>query len=347
MKTWKVGLVGTGYWSEKHIKAWKRIENVELVALCNRSEEKLAIRANEFGIPSNKLYLSLDDMLENEDLDIVDIVTGPETHLDFVRRIAHSGRHIMCQKPFAGSVKEAEEMVRIAKANHVRLMVTENWRWLETFQEVKKILDSGVLGKLFIARYLHSDFYTPRMENGVHLPQPVFRTMENLLFYEMGAHWFDTWRFLFGTPKRLFAETVTVSPFIKGEDTGIVVLSHDGFLGIMDMSWATRRWLNQKLSLEVDPNHLEELIIEGDRATLKLYYSGKISLVNNQGEETVMNTVAPYDHEESHYRLQSHFISCLESGQAFQTSGEDNIKTLELIFGTYDSARQGRVIQVT
>lgn len=346
MKTWKVALVGTGYWSEKHIKAWKRIKNVELVALCNRSEEKLLNRANEFGIPHHKLYLNLDDMLKNEDLDIVDIVTGPETHLDFVRRIAHSGRHIMCQKPFARSVEEAVEMVRIAQTNSVRLMVTENWRWLETFQEVKKILDSGVLGKLFVARYLHSDFYTPRMAYGVHLPQPIFRTMENLLFYEMGAHWFDTWRFLFGTPKRLFAEIVTVSPYITGEDTGIVVLSYDNFLGIMDMSWATRRLLNQKLSEEVGPNHLEELIIEGDKATLKLYYSGQISLVDNNGEETVVNTVLPYDHEESHYRLQSHFISCLESEQEFQTSGEDNIKTLELIFGTYESAKQRRVLEI-
>lgn len=345
MKKWRVGLVGTGYWSEKHIKAWKRIPNVEFISLCNHSEEKLYKRAQEFGVPNHHLYLNLDEMLDKEELDIVDVVTGPETHLDFVKRISQSGRHIMCQKPFASSVKEATEMVRIANENGIRLMVTENWRWLETYQEVKKILNSGILGKVSVARYYHSDFYTPRMADGVQLPQPFFRKMENLLFYEMGAHWFDTWRFLFDTPKRLFAETIRISPYIIGEDTGTVILGYDDFYGILDMSWASRRLLKQKLSTEVSPNHLEELIVEGDKATLKLYYSGKITIVHNDGEEIMIKNLAPYDHEESHYRLQSHFISCLDSGEEFQTSGADNLMTLKMVFGTYQSSKTHSLIE--
>jgi D-apiose dehydrogenase len=347
MKTWKVGLVGTGYWSEKHLKAWSRIPNVEIAALCNRSREKLLNKAKQFGLSEDRLYSTIDEMLVNSDIDIVDIVTGPETHLEFVTKAAASGKHIMCQKPFAPSYEQAEEMVRAAKEASVRLMVTENWRWLQPFQTIKRVLDEGRLGKIHTARYIHTDYYTPRMVPGIALPQPFFRDMPKLLFYEMGAHWFDTWRFLFGTPERLYAETHTVSPHIVGEDSGIVVLGYSDFYGFMDMSWATRQKLDLPLAEQVGPVHLEQIVIDGDNGTLKLYTSGRITVVSQDGtkEDVVMET-SDLDHEESHHRLQSHFITCLESGEPFQTSGEDNLITLRMLFGVYESASQHIPIQL-
>lgn len=339
MRTWRIGLVGTGYWSEKHLKAWRRIPGVQITALCNRSREKLEDKAKEFNIPEKQLYTSIDDMLEYSDIDIVDIVTGPETHLEFVKKAASAGKHIMCQKPFAPSLAAAEEMVRFAQQAGVRLMVTENWRWLQPFQVIKKIIDSGELGKLKVARYIHTDFYTPRMAPGVAIPQPFFREMEKLLFYEMGVHWFDTWRFLFGTPQRLYAETQRVSPHITGEDSGIVVLGYDDFYGFLDMSWATRQKLDRTLGDEVSALHLEQLNIDGENGTLKLYTTGRITIINKDGsvEREVMDTTE-LDHEESHYRLQAHYIACLNNQTPFQTSGEDNLITLRMAFGVYDSA---------
>jgi predicted dehydrogenase len=339
MRTWKVGLIGTGWWSEKHLQAWSRIPNVEIAALCNRSREKLVNRAKQFSVPEDRLYSSLEEMLEKADIDIVDIVTGPETHLDFVRTAAAAGKHIMCQKPFAPSMEAAQEMVRAAEAAGVRLMVTENWRWLMPFQLIKKVLDEGTLGKIHVVRYIHTDYYTPRMAPGVELPQPFFRDMPKLLFYEMGVHWYDTWRFLFGTPKRLYAELATVSPYIKGEDSGIVVLGYDDFYGFLDMSWATRQKLDQPLGEQVGPVHLEQLVVDGENGTLKLYTDGKITIVRKDGSaETVVAERTQLDHEESHYRLQSHYIHCLETGEEFQTSGRDNLTTLNMTFGTYESA---------
>ena len=265
MSKWKVGLVGTGYWSDKHLKAWQRIEGVEIAALCNRSKEKLVTKAAQFGVDPDKLYQSYEEMIHTADIDIVDIVTGPETHLHFVKQAAAAGKHMMCQKPFAHSYEEAQEMVNAARDAGVRLMVTENWRWLQPFQLIKRMLDEGELGKLHVARYLHSDYYTPRMAPEKALPQPFFRTMPNLLFYEMGVHWFDTWRFLFGNPKRLYAETKRISPYISGEDSGIVTLGYDDFYGILDMSWATRREIRDRLPEQVLPNQWTTCQSSADR----------------------------------------------------------------------------------
>jgi len=341
---WKVGLVGTGYWSENHLNAWKRIKGVEVTALVNHSRDKLVQRGQQFGIPEQHWYQNIEDMLSDADIDIVDIVTGPESHPEFVAKAAIAGKHIMCQKPFATSFEAAEEMVRVADESGVRLMVTENWRWLQPNQIIKRVLDEGALGKLHVCRYIHTDYYTPRMASGIELPQPFFRSMPKLLFYEMGAHWFDTIRFFFGNPKRLYAETLRISPHIIGEDTGIVILGFDNFYAVMDMSWATRRELEGSVSDKVHAEHKEQIIIEGDKGTLKLYMNGKITLINSTGVETTIAESTELDHPESHYRLQSHFVACLTNGQSFQTSGADNLKTMELIFSTYKSAGQHEVI---
>lgn len=341
---WKVGLVGTGYWSVNHLNAWRRIEGVEITALSNRSREKLVNKGQQFDIPGQQLYQNIDDMLSHADINIVDIVTGPETHPEFVAKAAKAGKHIMCQKPFATSFEEGKEMVRVANEYGVRLMVTENWRWLQPNQIIKRVLDEGKLGKLHVIRYIHTDYYTPRMAPGIELPQPFFRDMPNLLFYEMGAHWFDTMRFFFGNPKRLYAETLRISPHIMGEDTGVITLGYDDSYAVMDMSWATRRELEASLPDKVSVEHKEQIIIEGDKGTLKLYKSGRITFIDTTGMETVLAESTELDHPESHFRLQSHFIECLNSGEPFQTSGEDNLKTMELIFSTYKSAKQHQVI---
>lgn len=339
IKSWKIGLVGTGFWSEKHLKAWSRIPNVELAALCNRSRGKLTEKAKAYEIPEDRLYTTVEEMLASCELDIVDIVTGPETHLAMVTAAARAGKHIMCQKPFAPTYAEAAEMVRVTEECGVRMMVTENWRWLEPFQLIRRVLDTGELGRIQAVRYIHSDYYTPRMEPSAVIPQPFFREMDKLLFYEMGAHWFDTWRFLFGTPERLYAQTSRISPYIRGEDSGIVVLSHRDFYGFMDMSWATRQKLDKPLGDSVSILHLEQLNIDGENGTLKLYTSGKITLIDREGKvERTIAESTKLDHEDSHFRLQSHFIDALENGAPFQTSGADNLDTLRLLFGVYESA---------
>lgn len=347
MRPWKIGLIGTGWWSDKHLGAWSRIPGAEIAALCNRSPDKLAAKAQTYNVPEDRLYRTPDDMLAGADIDVVDIVTGPDTHLDIVRKAAAAGKHIMCQKPFAPTLAEAEEMVRLAEEAGVRLMVTENWRWLQPFQLIKSVIDSGELGRLRTARYFHTDYYTPRMAPGAELPQPFFREMPKLLFYEMGAHWFDTWRFLFGTPERLYAETSTISPFISGEDSGIVVLGYDDFYGYLDASWATRQQLDHELGERVGPVHLERLVIEGDRGTLKMHTSGKITIVGEDGgNERILAERTELDHDESHFRLQSHFIDCLNAGLPFQTSGAHNLTTLRLVFGVYESAARHEAVQI-
>lgn len=334
---WNVGLVGAGYISGQHLQGWGKQQNARVVALCDLDPQKLHERGEEFGIPKHARYTDIDDMLASADIDIVDISTQPSTHLMLVRKAATANKHIMCQKPLAPTYAEAEEIVEIARNAGVRLMVTENWRWLATMQNVKKIMQSGQLGVPFYAKYSTLNYFTPKISPEKQIAQPYFREMPQLVMYEMGTHWFDIWRYLFGEPNRVTAEMQRISPYIKGEDVGTVLLGHDNFHGLMEKSWASRRSFGKP--------HTEHLFIETDRNSLILFGDGTVNLLDEHGE-TKLNGPLKTMSDDSFYQLQAHFLTCLDTGCAFQTDGEDNLKTLRLVFAAYESAKRGETIKI-
>lgn len=114
----------------------------------------------------------------------------------------------------------------------------------------------------------------------------------------------------------------------------------------MDMSWATRRELTAELLDPVLPNHKEQLIIEGNMATIKLFDNGRISIIDNYGIEKTYKERTELNYVDSHKKLHSHFIDCLNNGTDFQTSGEDNLKTLKLVFSAYRSNSEKKVINL-
>jgi D-apiose dehydrogenase len=333
---WKIAIIGTGYFSEMHLKAWREHKNTKVVSMCDLDYEKLLSRGRQFAIPDQHLYTNAEEMLEKEKIDIVDIITGPESHPYLVKIAVDAKKHILCQKPFAVSQEIAEEMVVNAKKAGIRLMVTENWRWYPHIQYLKGIIGSGILGKINFVKYLNNLYFTPLL-NSMEIKQPYFKKMPKLLTYEMGTHWFDVWRFLFGEPNRLYAELKNVSPHVVGDDLGTVLIGHDDFHGVMEMSWASRR------------NHCtpkqEQFLIETDSNSIIVYENGITKLVDERGETFLNNQGTQNGKLESFISLQRHFLSCLESGEEFQTSGADNLKTLRLVFSAYESSTNKEVIR--
>ncbi|WDM21117.1 Gfo/Idh/MocA family protein [Paenibacillus polymyxa] len=96
---WKIGVIGTGYWSEKHIKAWQFISDAEIKGFCDRNKGLLFEKAAQFHVPTEYCYTSLEEMLSEADIDVVDIITPPETHLELVRLVS-AAENILCAKTF-------------------------------------------------------------------------------------------------------------------------------------------------------------------------------------------------------------------------------------------------------
>lgn len=331
MAKFKAVCIGAGYFSHFQYEAWQRIPEVEVVAFSNRNEERSAVIKKDYGI--EKCYTDWREMLEVERPDFVDVITPPPTHLEMCRTAADMGIDIICQKPLAPTVAEAREVVETTR--DVRFMVHENFRFQPWYREIKRQLDAGAIGDLFtittrcrMGDGWGEDAYIPR--------QPYFREYPQLLIYETGVHFIDTFRFLAGEVRSAKAWLRKLNPIIAGEDCGLMVLEMEsGALA----TWDANRYNEPPHGVNARYT-FGETLVEGREGTLRLGLDGGLVL-QRLGEEP---RELEYFHErrgfagDCVYACQRHFVDRLIDGGTFETSGEEYLKTLEVQEAIYQGA---------
>lgn len=329
----KGGLIGCGYISRAQLQAWSEIDSAEIVAVCDLDIQKANERAQEFGIP--RVYSDLNKMLDDGGLDFIDIATRPATHLQLVRSAVQHSLPVLCQKPLADTMSEAEDIVRMCKQAEVPLMVNENGRHQAWFRKIKELLEAGRLGVPQYARFesrWRASLPVPDFEG-----QDYFIDMPLLYVFEMGVHSLDTARFLFGEADTIYAQTKRVSPHIKGEDTALVIANFGPLTWLMDGNF---------FSYTEPLEHITwgPVRVEGTEGTVILEDNGSLILYGEQEPERWLfpqDTIA-----QSFAATQGHFIDCLQSGERFETSGEETLKTMALVFAAYKSSETGRPVQI-
>ena len=127
MSELRFGVLGAGFWAPYQMAGWNEVGGVECVAICNRTLPKAEALAKRFGVPS--VYSDPEELLDRERLDFLDIITEPASHGMLVNMAAERGIPVICQKPMAPALAEAEQMVRICREKEVPFYIHENWRW--------------------------------------------------------------------------------------------------------------------------------------------------------------------------------------------------------------------------
>lgn len=341
MSTFKAVAVGAGYFSHYQYEAWSRIPEVSLTAFCNRDPERARVIAERFGVPNH--YTDYRKMLEAERPDFVDIITPPPMHLEMTRIAAEMGIGVICQKPLAPTFAEAEAIVRCAESAGIHFMVHENWRFQPWYRKIRKLLDSGIIGDR-----IHSIYQRSRMGDGwgddAYLNrQPYFRDYPRLLVYENGVHFIDTYRFLAGEVREVYAVLKKLNHVIAGEDAGAVVFNFEsGATGL----WDANRY--NECNFENARYTFGEMLIDANGGSIRLYLDGRVT-AQPLGEEEQNQ---PYNHEDRNfcgdccYTTQRHFIDCLLAGAQFETNGRDYLRTLAIQEAIYASAERGEPVTV-
>jgi len=328
-------LVGCGYISDQQLSAWARIDEAEIVALVDIDKEKARMQAEAHGIP--EIGTDIVSMLAEHDVDFVDIATPPETHLELIRVSAAAGVHVLCQKPLAPSLGEIDEMVGIADAAGVQLVVNENMRYQAWYRKIHEVLESGRIGRPF--RFVWTNRSRATLPTVTFGSQPYFSDMPRLVIYELGVHFFDTMRYLFGEPERLSATIGRASTEIAGEDNAVVLVSYDNMTAVMDISWASIPFFSKENAVS-----WAVATIEGEGGTMHLSVDGRLRVITDDAEETF--DFGPHTIDDSFVAMQRRFIECIGAGVTCEMSGRECAKTMELVFGSYASAAKGEVYRV-
>ena len=337
----RVATVGTGYFSQFHYDSWTRLPEVELVALCNRSPDQAHDFADKYQIP--EVFSDFDQMLAKIKPDLVDIITPPVTHVEYVRKAMAKNIPAICQKPFTPSYEEAKELVSEIKACQGKVVIHENFRFQPWHRKLRELVSSDHLGQVYQVTFRlrpgdgqGQDAYLAR--------QPYFRQMERFLVHETAIHFIDVFRYLFGEVKSLFAQLSQLNPVITGEDAGLIILNFEnGVRGLIDG--------NRLLDHAADNTRrtMGEMLIEGENGVLNLYGSGQITF-RRHGDEDAVEIAYPMNDVgfggDCVHELNCHMVRHLLTGSPLMNRAEEYLENLRIEEAVYQSHDLGRAIDL-
>lgn len=336
-RSFRVACYGAGYFSKFHFDAWERIEQTELVAIANRNIEK----AQALGYSA---YEDLASMLRVKAPNILDIITPPETHLPSIKTAVEYGLDaIICQKPFCTSIEEAKQAIALAESAGIQLIVHENFRFQPWFRTIAQAIRDGKIGRV------HQLTFRMRTGDGqgpdAYLArQPYFQKMERFLIHETGVHYVDTFRYLLGDIRAVYADLRKMNPVIAGEDAGHVIFDFDdGVRGIYD---ADRNLDHRSTNTR---NTFGEALVEGTAGTLTLEGNGcvKLRLFESLDYEILLEEKDwPGFAGDCVYALQKHVVQGLLGDGELENTAADYLRVVELESAIYQSAAEGRKREV-
>jgi predicted dehydrogenase len=319
-------LIGCGFISEYHLRAWARIPEIEIVALADPDRSRAEQRRAAFA-PQAKVYPSLEAVLAAESLDFVDLLTLPEQHPEQCLRAKAAGLHVACQKPLASDLGEACSLVK-AFAGYPRLFsVHENHIYRPWFQRMARDYRAKAFGSL---RWLRLDQEDPALP-----PQDFCRTSRRGVLLIYGVHLIDMVRNLLGAPESVECSLQRISERIRGESLAHVTFRYPEATAVVDVAWKDGGLGRAGAVLVGDAGEaaFEGTMTRGGPTRLRLVREGATVL-----DET---RASMDDFAESFYAFERAFADAmLGTGPAPQPAAE-NLRTLEMTFAAYAAADRG------
>jgi D-apiose dehydrogenase len=316
-------VIGCGMIAEYHLRAWLRIPDVEIVALCDPDGSRAQQRKEAF-IPAARLYADLDSLLQAESLDFVDVLTPPWLHREHCLGAAAAKVHIICQKPLCCELAEARQLISELSGYERIFAVHENHPYRPWFREILRRNEEGFFGPIRHLSLVQHDSREP--------PERFKAEAERGIMLEYGVHLVDMVRALLGEPHRVAASFGRVNERVRGESLATAIYECDGASAVIDISWKTHG------------PELGSAVVIGERGAA--VYDGRMTRgqssrfrLYQEGELVLDEARCPTDDFcESFYLLQWELVdSMLGRGPAPQPAAY-NLKTLAATFAAYESA---------
>lgn len=331
-------LVGCGRISVNHIEALKKYQNeARLVAVCDTD----AAKARKVSEENNfDYYTSLDDMLGRGDLDAVSICTPSGLHPIHGIAAARRKLHVITEKPMATSLKKADELITACDENGVQLFVVKQNRLNSTLQLVRRAIDKGRFGRIYMAivNVLWSRpqaYYNEAKWRGTW-------EFDGGAFMNQASHYVDMLEWMIGPIDSVTAYTATLARKIQTEDSGVASIRfRSGALGSINVTMLTY------------PKNLEgSITIIGENGTVRIggVAVNKIEhweFRDYDDDDKLVETSAynpPNVYGFGHTGYYRNVIDVLKGKAEPDTDGREGRKSLELILGIYKSAREGKSI---
>ena len=270
-----VGMIGTSWYADRmHLPALKSHEGARLVAICGRDQMRARELAGKYEIPN--VYSDWRVMLQRGDLDAVVVAVPDDLHFAITMTALDAGLHVLCEKPLAFSLQQAETMLAKAESAGVRHMTYFTWRWVPHIQYLRQLVDQGYIGRCYDVQ-LH---YVGSYARGAAPGWKWDRQHGLGVLGDLGSHMIDLGRLLVGEMTQVQASlSVRVdkhdaqgASFEPANDSASLILRFaNGATGGMFVSAAADLGdLGQEM----------RIVLHGDKGTLEAYANASTQIVS-------------------------------------------------------------------
>lgn len=341
----RIGIIGCGKITERaslpNLVNYK--DKCEVVCLCDIIKSKAEYLANKFELSNVDIVTDWEELVRRKDIDSVFVNTPNYLHEEMAVGAANNKKHVLVEKPLTISLGAADNMIKATRENKVFLMVEQTQRFDPVHRTAKKVLDSGILGKVhnIRGRIGHAgpeywsegkgDWYYDRKKSG------------GGCMVDIGVHIADLVRWFKGKKIiEVFARILTLEKNIPVDDNATVLLKfEDGTKGEFECSWTTRPYevltyvYAEKGKMSTSIGSKQPVVV-----TLAKTQEGQDPNCTLSEEYPPIGSGGGWENA-VHY-----FIDCLLAGKEPFVSGQEGRETLKVILAAYESNRKGKWIKV-
>ena len=201
----RIGIIGVGQIGKHHLNNYSKIPDAQIVAVADVNEAEARRVAELHNIPN--VYTDFREMLKRDDIQAVDVALHNNMHMPMTVAALEAGKNVYCEKPMAGSYRDAETMLARARETGKKLSIQLSWLFRNETKAAKYLIDAGHLGKVYHARSVgHRRRGRPYVDG---YGSTFFVQKEHAsggALYDMGVYHISALLYLLGNPT---PETIT------------------------------------------------------------------------------------------------------------------------------------------
>lgn len=350
MEKIRVGIIGTGSISHCHMDGYRQLPHVDVVAACDINKQRVQEYARQYGIPHT--YTDYNEMLKMDSLDAVSVCTWNNVHAPASIAALSAGKHVLCEKPLAMTIDEAEKIKKAAEQSGCLLMVGFVMRFEQKARMLGDMINKGHLGDIYFAKAS----YLRRAGNPGGWFADKARSGGGPLI-DLGVHVIDIAHYLMGQP-RLTAVSGAVFNKLGSRENLKGVFRYTAadattVCDVEDMAVAMLRFEGGAI-MQIETSYSQH--IENDFFSVECY--GSKGGFTYEPELKIFTEIDDYlidlkpridtgSDDDSFRRETAHFIECVAGREKCISPVADGVEIMRILCSIYDSASAGREISIS
>lgn len=351
MQLVKVGLCAFGMSGKVfHAPFLKQHPGFFLSAIVERSKEESKLQ-----YPDAVIYHSVEEMLQNADVDLVVVNTPVQTHFEYTKMVLEAGKNVIVEKPFTVNVEEAEELVRIAESKNLFISVYQNRRFDRDYLQVQKIISEGKLGAIKEVEIRFDRFRTEPSAKE-HKENPELNGSGAV--HDLGSHLVDQATQLFGFPEKTFADIFSMKGQNYANDYFEILLyyKNDVRVRLKSSAFTKEEHFAYKIHgdkgsfLQERSDNQENELVAG---AIPLYGKDWVKplaesdgILNYSDENSESKRVTTLSEQGNYMNYYQQIYEHIVFGYALPSLGSEVVQNMKIIEAAIESSKKGKVIDL-